>query len=329
MLVFGDPQAHIFCQSQWLRGDTTVHRLGTLVKMVGYIPDSISIHLVWAGAIHELDRLNAVLSDYDSLSEVNRVNAHAHQDTLILSPELTEALTISDKIYKLSDAYFDPALGHLTRLWRQGRKNNQRPDPASVREAHRKSGWKHVYFDPKQGRLFMREAVRLDLGGMGKGYIGEKLGTYFKHLGVKAYFIDLGGGLVFGDAPPDATGWSLGTELPGISILTLTGQAVMGSGTTYQYIRQGHKTYSHLLNPRRGLGVTHQRKSLVIGVHGGEADAWATALTIMSKKNLKRLQPELLWAVFSSKKCIMSKYFYEYLQQHYLPWKPSIKLVII
>lgn len=329
MFVCCDPTAHIFCQSPELRYDTTIHRLGTLVKMVFYAPDSIPQHVVWAGAIRELDRLNAVLSDYDSLSEVNRVNTYAYLDTITLSPELTEVLTISDRIYSLSGKCYDPALGHLTRLWRQGRQKNHQPDRFSIREARRKSGWQHAYFDSIHGRLFLRQAVRLDLGGLGKGYIGDKLGAYFRHSGINAFFIDLGGDLILGAAPLTTIGWSIGTELPGLPLLTLSGRAVMGSGSTYQYIQQGHKTYSHLLNPRRGLGVTHRRQSLVIAPGGAEADAWATALTILSKKNLKRIKPELLWAVFSSKKCIMSKYFYEYLQQHYPPWKPSIKLVII
>lgn len=311
------------------RRELTLHRLGTLVKLVCYVPDTVDVEILWAEVTLEIDRFNKVISDYDSLSELSRVNATAFKDTILISKELNECLALSAQVWKASGGHYDPALGRLTHLWRVARRTNLWPTHRTIQDARKQSGWLNVYYDSLQRHIFMRQPVLLDLGGMGKGYIGDKLGAHLKAKGVEAFFIDLGGDIILGAPPPGTAGWAIGTPLPELGTITLQHTAVMGSGSTYQYIQHKKRRHSHLVKPIRGLGVTHNRTSVIITADGGRADAWATAINIMSKKSLKKQNPELLWTVISSRKCIMSKYFYEYLQKHSPPWKPPQKLVII
>jgi thiamine biosynthesis lipoprotein len=148
------------------------------------------------------------------------------------------------------------------------------------------------------------KGMQLDFGGIGKGYIAQKVVDYLKKEGVTSSLVDAGGDIVFGDAPPNKKGWIVGVNQPEQADnllpekLQLHNISVATSGDVYQFIEHDGKKYSHIIDPATGYGVTSLRNVTVIANDGALADWLATACSILpineSKKLALSLHAELL-----------------------------------
>jgi thiamine biosynthesis lipoprotein len=126
--------------------------------------------------------------------------------------------------------------------------------------------------------------MQLDFGGIGKGYIAQKVIDYLKKEGITASLVDAGGDIVLGDAPPNKKGWIVGVNQPEKSDdllpekLLLHNMSVATSGDVYQFI-----------DPKTGYGVTSLRNVTVIANDGAVADWLATACSILPINEAKKL----------------------------------------
>ena len=118
---------------------------------------------------------------------------------------------------------------------------------------------------------------------------------YLKKEGITASLVDAGGDIVFGDAPPNKKGWTVGINQPERADdllpekLQLNNLSVATSGDVYQFIEHDGKKYSHIINPTTGYGVTSLRNVTVIANDGALADWLATACSILSIHQAKKL----------------------------------------
>lgn len=130
------------------------------------------------------------------------------------------------------------------------------------------------------------DSMQLDLGGIAKGYtLGEAL-KVLRGRGLGAALVEAGGDLVVGDAPPGAAGWSVALPAGADSSAreaagSLANVAVATSGGTEQYVEIAGVRYSHVVDPRTGLGVVGPHLVTVIARDGALADALATALSVL------------------------------------------------
>jgi thiamine biosynthesis lipoprotein len=126
----------------------------------------------------------------------------------------------------------------------------------------------------------------LDLGGIAKGYAAEELLALLRRLGITHALVAAGGDIVVGDAPPGAQGWKIGIaplENPNAKpsrYLSLKNAGVSTSGDSEQYVVIGGKRYSHIVNPKTGLGVT-THSSVTVIKPGGTADGLASPVCIL------------------------------------------------
>ena len=138
--------------------------------------------------------------------------------------------------------------------------------------------------------------MRLDLGGIAKGYAVDEALSVLQAHGIDQALVDGGGDLVMGDPPPDSIGWRVGLKVlgkdgqPQDTVLHLANRAIASSGDTYRYLEIDGVKYSHILDPQTGIGLTCRRRVTVIAPEGVWADAWASALSVMGPdKGFQRL----------------------------------------
>ena len=135
--------------------------------------------------------------------------------------------------------------------------------------------------------------MRLDLGGIAKGYILEEALHTLRSAGVRRALIEAGGDIVVGDAPPDRDGWRI--DVTGADrefaarAAKLTNAALATSGPTAQFVEIDGVRYSHVVDPRTGVGLTNHVTAHVIARDGATADALATALTVARAGDVPRL----------------------------------------
>ena len=260
------------------------------IRMFAASPDAARQAAIAAFA--RLATLDRMMSDYRPDSDLRQLSA-TRGTWQAVSPELYRVLERAVEIARATNGAFDPTVGPLVLLWRDARRTARMPDAAAIARAKKAVGWRGIEFDSSRRavRLTRRE-MQLDLGGIAKGYILEEALHTLRTAGVRRALIEAGGDIVVGDAPPDRDGWRI--DVTGADqdfaarASRLTNSALATSGPSAQFVEIDGVHYSHVVDPRTGMGLTNRVTAYVIAPDGATADALATALTVAPDLSLAR-----------------------------------------
>ena len=125
---------------------------------------------------------------------------------------------------------------------------------------------------------------KITLGGIAKGYAADKALAILRKKGLNSVLVDAGGDLALGDPPPGRKGWKIdigGRKHPNLPTLELANCAVATSGDVEQFVEVEGKRYSHIIDPRTGIGLTTRLQVTVVAPSGMQADSLASALTAL------------------------------------------------
>lgn len=258
--------------------------MGTVVRLVLFAPAWEDAAAASVEAFDRVEELEQILSDYRDESELSRVQEAACQRPVILSQELYAVLERSLYYSRVSGGAFDITVKPLVELWREAESEKRLPTEEELAERLQRVGYEKVLLNPRTRSLRLRACgMKLDLGGIGKGYVADELLRLLEERGLQHVMIDAGGDLVLGAPPPETAGWEVQLEdlLGSIETLFLSRIAVATSGDLYRYIEIGGQRYSHILDPFLGYGLTAPESVTVLAREGAAADALATALSVL------------------------------------------------
>jgi FAD:protein FMN transferase len=275
--------------------DFTFPAMGTSVTVSAYAGSEKQVAAAFEEARLEVERLSALMTDYDPQSELNRLHEcpsdlHSHISSP-MSPELFEVLCAAEDWHRRSQGRFDVAIGNLTRLWRNARKRELVPNQNEIDEALKHSGWHHLKLDRQTKQLhFSDSKVRLDLGGIAAGYIVDKAFEILVTHGLDRSLINAGGDIRCGASPPNRPGWkieiaSIRRGGPPVQRIFLSQAAITTSGDLWQFTTIDGVRRSHILDPKTGVGVIGPMSVALIAPSCMDADAGATALCVMGKEH--------------------------------------------
>jgi len=260
--------------------------MGVAARIVLYAPDDATARRAARAAYARMALLEDIMSDYRPESEVRRLAARAGA-AVPVSGDLFVVLARAVDLWRRSDGAFDATVGPFVELWRAARRTGRLPPRAELDSAARRVGSDKVHLD-SVARTVRLDApgMRIDLGGIAKGYILDRALDALRAQGVTRALLEAGGDIVLGDAPPGRRGWRI--ALPeGDTILA--NHAVSTSGDTEQFVIIGGVRYSHVIDPRTGMGLTSRREATVVAPDGVTADGLATALTVLDDERGARL----------------------------------------
>ncbi len=288
----------ISLSAQLQRFEFSHGQMGTQFRIVVYAEDSTKVEKGIEGAFAKIDSLNAHLSDYLENSEVSRLSQMADSGQRVaVSEDLWRVLIMAQEVSIQTKGAFDVTIGPLSKLWRSAFLQMQFPDLERIAEARKKVNYRWVQFFPKTRQIRLRKkGMRLDLGGIGKGYaLDEAMAILHQH-GLTSVLLDGGGDLLLGDPPPGQTGWEIQYGNSGKKVF-LSNQAVATSGDTYRYLEWEGKRYSHIIDPRTGLGIADVQPVTVRCSNAALADAYASALSVLGldiQKIIRRLPDDII-----------------------------------
>ncbi len=278
-------------------------QMGAVFHLSFYAPDSALAGRAARRVMARMDSLEAVMSDYRPDSELMRLCNQAGPGKKVpVSRDLWRVLQISQRFARLSDGAFDISVGPLTRLWRRARHLQELPDSSKVNEARALVGWQNIRLYRRPYRVELRKpGMKLDLGGIGQGFAADECLNVLRTFGITRALADAGGDIALGDPPPDAVGWTVAIpERFSATPLLLARCGITSSGATARYLEAGGRRYSHIVDPRTGWGLTHRVLVTVQAPTATEADAWATAISVMGEigwNSIKKQYPRLkVWA---------------------------------
>ena len=245
-------------------------------------------------AFKEGERLNMVLSDYESASELVRFSESSQSGRkFTLSDDLFRVLSHGQELSHETDGCFDVTIGPLSRLWRIARFRKKIPPEEKLAAAQDRVGYQSMRLSAKDRTgILTTPGMVLDLGGIAKGYAADRMMETLREKGLSRCLIDAGGDLVIGDPPRDSKGWRVeigGRKHPALPILHLSNLAVATSGDLEQFVTLNGKRYSHLIDPGTGLGLTTQCQVTVVAPTGLQADSLASACLVMGLEKSKKL----------------------------------------
>ena len=286
----------ITTHAQKSRFSFSEQKMGSPLNIIIYAQDSLIANKQARACFQLIDSLNHIFSNYDSSSELTRINNNAGIAKNIASPLMWELIMQSKQAYIKSKGAYNIAMGPLTNLWRTARRLKQFPTQIQIKNKLILCDFNKIRLNNQDHSVYLSaKGMQLDFGGIGKGYIAQKVVDYLKKEGNTASLVDAGGDIVLGDAPPNKKGWIVGVNQPEKSDdllpekLQLHNLSVATSGDVYQFIEHAGKKYSHIIDPKTGYGVTSLRNVTVIANDGAVADWLATACSILPINEAKKL----------------------------------------
>ena len=260
--------------------------MGTLVRLVLFAPDRPVASAASRAAFDRIAELDAALSDYRDASEVSRLARAAGGPPVPVGPDLFSVLERAQEVGRRSGGAFDVTVGPLVRLWRRTLRTGDWPDPARRADALSCVGSDKMHLDPAERTVRLdRAGMRIDLGGIAKGYAGDQALRVLRALEVSSALVAVGGDVVAGDAPPGEAGWVVEIQPDEANRagerLLLRQAAVSTSGDREQWVERDGVRYSHILDPRTGIGLTGGRRATVVAPEGVTADSLATAACVL------------------------------------------------
>jgi thiamine biosynthesis lipoprotein len=277
--------------------------MGCDFRVEVYGCDSDAANNAAEAAFDRVRELNDLMSDYIADSEVRRLCDEAQPGQPVrVSSDLFRVLDVSLTLWRETDGAFDVTVGPLTKLWRRARRRVEMPPADQLELARQSVGSDAVCLDVCRSTVVLtRPGIRIDLGGIAKGYAADEALKILRERGFPHALIDASGDLVVGDPPPGKRGWRVAIEplvTPGLSadseapasravrsVLLLANQAVATSGSTAQFVEINGRPYSHIVDPRTGLGLQTHSMVTVIAPTGIQADSLASAISVLGPES--------------------------------------------
>jgi thiamine biosynthesis lipoprotein len=259
-------------------------KMGVQANLIVYAPNEAAAQKACIAAYQRIDVLEQSMSDYRQGSELLRLCEHAGGPGVPVSDELFFVLQKGREMSEKTNGAFDVTVGPEVHLWRRARKSHQLPTTHELAAARARTGWRLMQLDPAQKSVRLdRKGMRLDLGGIGKGYAGDEAIRVLRENGINSALFEAGGDIVVSDAPPGKAGWVIQVDNAGNgpADLTVHDGAVSTSGDTVQFVEIGGVHYSHVVDPRTGMALTNHYAATIVAKCGVDSDALSTALCVM------------------------------------------------
>lgn len=263
-------------------------QMGAPWNIILYAPNQTAAEAAARAAFARVAQLNGVLSNFDDDSELTRLARTAPANEPIpLSDDLWKVLKFSQDLARRTDGAFDITVGPMTRLWRRARRSKEMPSAERLAEARRASGYEALVLDcsSKSARL-LKPNMKLDPGGVGMGYAVDEALKTLRTRGIDHALVDASGDIGASEAPPGEAGWRIGiAPLSGVGkpsrYVLLKNAALTTSGDAFQAVEIDGRRYSHIVDPRTGLGLTQRSAVTVIAPTCMVADSYATTVSVL------------------------------------------------
>ena len=264
--------------------------MGTTFRIVLYATTADAAKKAADAAFARVAHLDNVMSDYKKDSELMKLCRAFETGTgeaVPASDDLFAVLTEAAKLSKASDGAFDVTVGPVVQLWRIARRTQRMPDPNEFLTARSRVGHWNVELDAaKKTVKLLRAGMQLDLGGIAKGYAADAALKVLKDKhGITRALVAASGDITCGDPPPGKEAWAV--DIAPIAkgqkprALKLANAAVSTSGDIEQFVEIKGVRYSHVVDPKTGLGMTGRRSVTVIAPNGVTADSMTKAVMLM------------------------------------------------
>ena len=264
---------------------TQMH-MGTLVTVTAVSSDKDAGNRAMRAAFDEIKRLEQVLSTWRSDSELSRVNQEAGRRPVQVSPETLELVIRSLELGRLTQGGFNIALGPAIDAW-SITERQRIPDDGELQRLKQLVDWTSIHINAESRTIYLpREGMRIDVGGIGKGYAADRAVEEMKRAGATGGSVALSGDIKTFGLLPDRKGFSVGIRHPReegalIAVIDLKDEAVSTAGDYERFFERERIRYHHILDPQTLQPARACQSVTVIAKEGTMADGLDTGIFVL------------------------------------------------
>jgi thiamine biosynthesis lipoprotein len=286
--VAGMPPA----QAQWLSREDAI--MGTAIRVELWSDDKAAGEAAIDAVMEEMRRIDREMSPFKPESELSRINREAADHPVPISAEMFDILSRSIEFSKLSGGAFDITFSSVGYMYDYRR--HIKPTDAEIEKALPGINYRHLLLDKDKRTIkFARPGVRIDLGGIGKGYAVDNCIALLKKRGITQALVTAGGdSRVLGDH--GGRPWMVGIRDPRrkdnvVAVIPLINSAISTSGDYERYFEVDGVRYHHIINPKTGHSATGVHSASVIGPDATTTDGLTKPVFILGpEKGLKLIE---------------------------------------
>ncbi len=259
--------------------------MDTVVTVKLCAKDSSTAQNLLTEVFQEMERIDRMMDNYSPTSEITSINSMAGKERVSISPEMGQVLRRSQYFAGLSGGAFDITIGFIKELWRFDSPNPAVPLSGQLAAALTLVGYQNIQLDAGRVRL-LEPKMKLDLGGVAKGYAVDCAVEFLKERGAKSALVDAGGDVRLYGKKPSGGDWQIAIRHPRekeklIRVGKVGLPAVATSGDYERFFTKDGKRYHHILNPHTGYPARGCVSVTVWTRTATDADILATAVFVM------------------------------------------------
>ncbi len=269
--------------------------MGTYVHVTLVTADSAALAPVAGTALGVFTRVDSLMSNWTTTSEVARLNRECAATTATVHPEVAGVIERSLDVWRGSEGTFDITVEPLVRAWGFLGGRPHVPADSEAAAAFARVGAGQLAFDPARRTLhFAKTGVRIDLGGIAKGHAVDAAVDSLRAHRVRDALVDLTGNMFALGRPPGQPAWRIGIRDPRdrmthFARIALRDEGISTSGKYEQFVAANGRTYGHIMDPRTGRPAEGLISVTLVGRDALTCDAWDTPLFVLGLEKAKEL----------------------------------------
>ncbi len=272
--------------AEWVSDDREI--MGTSVRVELWFDDVQAGAGIVESVMQEMHRIDALMSTYKDQSEISRVNREAARSPVSVTHELASLVARSLEISRMTDGAFDITYASVGYLY--DFRERQHPGPEQIEEVLPTIDYRFVVVDQQESTIyFRREGVRIDLGGIAKGYAVERGAAILRANGVRHGIVTAGGdSRIVGDRRGKP--WVVGIRHPRdkqrvVTRMPLRDEAISTSGDYERFFEEDGLRYHHIIHPATGQSASAVQSVTIIGPDATMTDGLSTSVFVLGVAN--------------------------------------------
>ncbi len=268
--------------AEWQTEDAAI--MGTTIRVEVWHEDASVRQQGIDQVLDEMDRVNRLMSPYIDQSQLSKINKYAHEGPVEVDQDLFGLLIKSQEFSELTKGSFDityASVGHLFDY-----RNEVKPTKEEIAAAKLLIDYRNIILDADQNSVsFLKKGVKIDLGGIAKGFAVDRSIQHLHDLGIKHALVSAGGDTrLLGDRHGRA--WLVGIRDPEntkevIVMLPLQDEALSTSGDYERFFIEDGEKYHHIIHPTTGYSASEVRSASILASDSTTTDALSTSIFVM------------------------------------------------
>lgn len=261
--------------------------LGSPFEIMVVAKDTVQGNVYINMAVGEVRRIENEISDWIPTTPISEVSRNAGIKPVKVPIEVFELVERAIKVSQITSGAFDISYASMDRIWKFDGSMKEMPTPEAIKKSVEKIGYKNIILDKKEQTIFLKtEGMKLGLGGIGQGYIADKIKALLLSKGCSSGLVNVSGDIFAWGKQPDGKPWTVGIVNPMnknkiIATFPLENSAVETSGSYEKFVVFDGKRYSHIIDPRTGYPAMGVVSVSVFAKQTEIADALATGIFVL------------------------------------------------